>query len=709
MVRVLFAAGISNQVDLINITRVATSASYFTGGTRDFGLAFILARNELGGIRNFIFYAPDLLFYLVLGITQVSSLVLSLAFSLVSIFVIYAIGFIQTNKRVVGLFAALIISFFPLDIFYSTAAPRISRMTFLFLLFVYCLLLAVKKRSRVAMGFGFLILIIILLWQPPLLVISLTITLAAFFYSSPRSRLLVIVLWITIGLLLLLGWQQVGMAFLSLYSLILGQPEMVIFLPLFIVAITVLMFRSEKSAEVPLLGSLIVIFGYISLAIFLNPSEKPDLFNAGIFLQPLFAFLAIALGIYFSGDLTQRQGINWTCALAVIAAVGAWLAVIGSSDFLPSFQGFDWLGFHSLFLIYSILAGTAFAVVMISPYLVTGTKTEWKTRARFAILVIILLATLSFSWKRRNEYHYLSAASAQALVNISENELSLPIYVVSEETYLRLGYMSNMAEIVGDNHLQISLISLDQSDQIQEGLIFMFDDELTAPPPDRLWRVGVYGDLGEPRMVVYQIRSLQLANDFILHASFADVKPLDIYGALLNAGLPCNGYQAWEDSAQIDLSTVYFTPYSVPFGCVLPGNNLVSIDDLANRNNLEGYMYFPSSSEDTLDMAQVTLPIYDLRTSRITVELKPSSLYLYSIDIKTTSPTATLYWRVGDAEDYLERRSYPEWETVAALIRTPDWEYPQDVSFSPALFDHLDIVSVRNFFIGPVDLIATQP
>jgi 4-amino-4-deoxy-L-arabinose transferase-like glycosyltransferase len=708
--RLLFAAGINDQTDLINMARVAKSASYFTDGSRDFGSAYLLVRNELGGIRNFIFYIPDLFFYLILGITRVSGLALSMAFSLASIVLIYAIGFIQTNKRVVGLLAALIMAFFPLDIFYSTAAPRVSPMTFLFLLFVFCLLLVVKKSSKWAMGFGSLILISFFLWQPQLLAVALTIALAAYFYINPQRRPLIFFLWTIIGLVLLLGWQQTGATFLSFYSLILGQPEMVIFLPLFVVAILVLTLKREKSTEAPILGSLIVLCVYIGLGIFLNSDEKPDLFGAGIFLQPFFAFLAITLAIYFSSDLSQRQGIIWTCALVVIAATGAGLAVIGSSDFLPSFQGLDWLGLHSLFLIYSILGGIAFAGVIVSPFFMTGTKGHWRTAPRFALLAIILLSTLSFSWNRANDYRYLTIAPARALAYISNNGISLPIYAVSEDTYDRLGYLAKMVDIVGENDLQINLTSMEETDQIQEGLILVFDDNLTAPPPGSWRQVGAFGNLGEPRLVIYEVRSIQKAN-VLLKANRVGVNPLDIYGLLINAGLLCEGYQTWRSSPQTEWSTSYFIPYSVQSDCVVRGDNLVSIEDLTNRNNLQGYIYFPSSSEglDTLDMAQVTLPIFDMRTSSVAVELKPNSLYLYSIDVKTTSPTVALFWHVGDAEDYLEMRPYPEWETVSALIRTPDWGSPEDVSFSPVLFDHLEIVSVRNFFIGPVELTATQP
>ena len=93
-----------------------------------------------------------------------------------------------------------------------------------------------------------------------------------------------------------------------------------------------------------------------------------------------------------------------------------------------------------------------------------------------------------------------------------------------------------------------------------------------------------------------------------------------------------------------------------------------------------------------------------MRTTGVTVDLQPRTLYIYSIDVMTSSPTATLFWRMEENENYFEMRSYPQWTTVAILILTPDWETPKPVTFFPVLFDHLDIVSLRNFFIGPVDL-----
>ena len=712
--RGLFAVGISDPSDLINFDRVAQSAGYFKGGSGNFGSALQQARSELGGIRNFIFYSPSLLIYLIFGINQFSTLALSVTLSMASILVIYAICTLLTDNRVVGLLAALFWAVFPLDVFYSTAAPRITTMTFLFLLGILLILLAVKEGNKWCFGFASLVAMSLFLWESQLVLPWAIIAVFTYFSENTQKKQSVtppkalLIVGVVICLLALLVWHPITLAFLDFYSLILDQPEMVFLLPLFFVAITVLAIDRETRVKKLLAWCLVVLIGYV-VTVLSGSTSKPDLFSVGIFLQPLFAFLIILGAIYFSKDLGQRQGVIWISALAFLAASGAGLAVTGSRDFLPSFQGFDWIGLHSLFIIYSILGGIAFAGVMVSPYLITGSKRKWKTKARFALLAIILLAFLSYSWNRRNEIHYLSSAPAKALAYVYENETSLPIYAVSEETYQRLIYLSKMEDIFGDNHLSLSLISMDQIDQIQEGLILMFDDELTAPPPDRLWRVGAYGDLGAQRMVLYEMRSPQKANDWLLSARNADVKPIDTYGALINAGLPCEGYQVWKDSAQVDLSNIYFTPYSVQFDCLARGENFAGFDDLSNRSNLEGYIYFPLSSEDTLDMAQVTLPIYDMRTISVAVELQPNTLYLYSIDVKTTSSTATLYWRVGDEEDYLEMRSYPEWETVAALILTPDWETPETVSFSPSLFDHLDVVSVRNFFIGPVEITAAQP
>jgi len=341
-----------------------------------------------------------------------------------------------------------------------------------------------------------------------------------------------------------------------------------------------------------------------------------------------------------------------------------------------------------------------------SPFLITGVKKGWKTKSRFVLLAIIILATLPFSWNRRNNYYYLNEAPEQALAFIREHRLSLPIYTLSEETNHRISYLSKMERFDQSSDVAINLISMQETDQVQGGLILIFEDELTAAPPETWWRVGSFGTLGTPRILIYEVQTQAKANESLLGIEIENKNFVNLPGALINAGLFCKGYAAWKELAEVDSTDIRFVPYSVQSECETRGENSVDIKDLTQRNNIQGYIYFPTQSEESesLNIAQVTLPIYDMRTTGVTVDLQPRTLYIYSIDVMTSSPTATLFWRMEENENYFEMRSYPQWTTVAILILTPDWETPKPVTFFPVLFDHLDIVSLRNFFIGPVDL-----
>lgn len=722
LLRWLFFTGIINQADLISLERVSQSVTIFKNSALDFGTALQQARFELGGLRNFIFYIPNLLIYYVFGTTQLSSLVSPFVLSLANIYLVYAVTNLLINNGRAAIFAALFWAFFPLGVFYSNAAPSVVTLTFLFLLSIYAFLVAFRRAKTWGYGLALPAALTILL-QDQWLFIALTIIIACIYFSDRfDGKWVYLPLGVTIGFILLLKWEGVGNAFLDFYFLILNQSEFVFLLPLFIVATAVILIQWPIESKLPLIWALAVLIGLIGKIMFMVLPAEIDLFNLGALLLPFFISFSMLIGIYFSKSLSRQQAVNWTSSLAFIGSLGAALAVLGGSEFLPPFNNFEWLGLHSLFLLYLIIAGVAFVGVLVSPYFMTSTRSPWQKKAKFVLLALIMFATFPYSWNRRNEYRYLIEAPASALSFIKELDESFPIYYLSEETNLQITFLANIDSINsgGDqNTIVPNLISVDQTSKIDEGLILVYDDEL-ASLPKTWWRMGSFGSLGVPRISVYRVLSGENAYEAFLGAEEAvgeiaqRKNSYDLYGFLINQGLFCDAYTAWKYAVLDSTVMISTAPYNTGSDCLIRRGNLVDLSDLRKSRNIQGNATFPGSQTSlgeepaSLKIAQISLPIFDKRTVSVDVILQPNTLYLYSIELITPSPTATLFWRIRGQEDYLEMKSYPDWSSVAILMLTPDWESPQPVSFSPVLFDHLDVVNLRNFFFGPVELIETQ-
>ncbi len=719
VLRTLFPAEVSNEIDLVHIDRAAGYVNYLRQTQPSFLEAFSQARSQMGGLSDLILYAPNLLVYYLFGITRWTSIIPSLLISLVNIGLIYSLGRIFTRSVVAALLTALFWAFFPLDVFYSTAAPRVEALTFLTLLGIWLFLFA-REKSAIGRYAAFLFVGMLLFFLEPWALVAPALFLAFLFFSMrPNGKWILFVLTAGIGIFLLARWTVLGVAFLDFYTLVLDQPESVFILPLFLVAFTVDLLKSNRRGHLHLSFAAAVLVAFIFRRLFSDPSSPTSIYTAGIYILPFFVSVAMTVGDYFSKDLIERNGAFWTFTLALLGTLGAVAAVVGSRDFLPSLANFDWIGLHSLFLIYSILAGVAFAGILLSPYFFASPSENWNIKARYVLLAIILLATLPHSRAKSNEHRYLMEAPAKALTYINEQELSLPIYTVNAGAYRSTNMlikMDGVREALAEKGISLISISGEQANQVQEGYILSFENELDSPQGNWL-RMGSFGPLGKPRVVVYRVLPASEAEQFSIPTeeetlSSSQASSWDEYGYLINRGLLCDAYTAW--SGDTWTSDVRVIPYNSQSDCLITHTNLVELSDLKQSSNIQGYITFtnppqPAFGEpEQIDMIQVTLPIYDMRTSSVNVPLQPNTLYLYLVEVKSPSPTITLYWNVADQEDYSEMKTYAEWSTVAMLILTPDWDTPNAVSFSPVLFDHIDVVSVRNFFIGSVEIMEDQ-
>jgi len=708
VVRGLFFTGLVFQADLMVAERIWQTVDLLKTAPNGLVAALLQAGTLLGGWRKLVFYAPPTL------ITYISdsNLVLPFLLSIANILLIYAITSALVDKKA-ALFSILLWAFFPLDIFYSTAALNVEPLAFFFLLSIWAFLVAVKKQKRWGYAICPASILTILLVETWLALTAGLLLISIFLSAQPRQKRLATFLWTFIGIGLLVTWSKSAGIFLGFYSLVRQQSEFVFLLPLFFVSSAVLLMDRAKYDALLFAWPLAVLGGLIGKRLFGAPNVEFDLSYDGAFLLAFFTPLVILAGVYISRRIKEKQVFRWTTSLAVIGTLGALLAVIGAKEFLPSFYGFDWIRLHSLFLIYFILAGFCFAGILASPLLFSGKENRWKHLATFGLLMIILLATLPFSWQRRNEYRYLAVAPAEAWQFIQDKNDTLPVYTLSPATQQRFSFLARAEPTIAGSVPQ--QISLEETSEIAAGYLVAFEDELLTAPRT-WWQLGHFGPLGNPKVVIYRVVSVR-AEQALREARKKLVNSQDrealfeLYGSAINAGSFCEGYLAWANGIARHSTEPAFIPINPEANCFLLNKPLVQTSELQKLQNIkvEGYItYSTSFSNDEIPMfsfRQVTSPVYDMRTISVDVQLKPNTLYLYSIEIQTISPTATLYWSLGGKGDYLEMRSYPDWTRLAILLVTPDWSgEAMTVSFSPALFDHLDIVNLRKLFIGQVSL-----
>lgn len=709
ILRWLFAAGISNEIDLIHLDRAAQTVTYLRQIPQGLFTSIQQARIQMGGSSDLFLYAPNLLAYFAFGTAVWTSILPSILVSLANIVLIFGFSKLLQKSNAASLIAVLFWAFLPLDIFYSTTSPRIEFLIFWSLLAIWMFRSWERSKGKIwQVGVLLIICLVIILVEPWAIVAPAIFMIYMGLSMRANGQRILLALGVAIAFLLALKWMEVGKTFLDFYNLILTQPESVFLLPLFLVAATVCLLTRPRMGQPYLALATAALVAYFIHKLFAEPSAEVNLFTTGIFLSLFLIAFSILLGDYFSKGI-RRQSIAIPIALITIfSTLSAVAAVAGSNRFFPPFDHLEWVGLHSLFLIFSILSGVALLGALLSPYLVMNSTENWKVSARFALLAVIFLATLPHSWNRRNEHKYLIQAPAEALSYLSEQNIQLPIYVTNDETFRMvslLSKMDNVSENFKENGVRLDEIRAERASQIEEGLILGLENELDSPPPTWL-RLGAFGPLGKPRVAVYRVLSQKSAQQISVRV---DKSTDEAYGALINLGSFCEAYVAWAKPSQTDIEKLNFIPYNPVSNCILRRSNLVELDDLIKPENIQGYITFPDLPQPAeeltqLDMRQISLPIYDKRTSRVEVLLQPNTLYLYSIEVKSPSPIATLYWSVDGQENYLEMKTYKEWSLVSILILTPNWATAKLVSFSPVIFDHLDTVSIRNFFIGPVEL-----
>jgi hypothetical protein len=172
---------------------------------------------------------------------------------------------------------------------------------------------------------------------------------------------------------------------------------------------------------------------------------------------------------------------------------------------------------------------------------------------------------------------------------------------------------------------------------------------------------------------------------------------------LINAGRFCQAYATWSEVDTLRIATLRVREDT---DCLQTADNEVATEELQSGRNMRGFINYDliisEGQPDLVTLSQASRPIPDMGTSGVTIELEPNSVYLYSIEIQTEGLTGVLYYADKEDKDYLALDTFPKWITVAVLVKTPNWETSHSVYLSPAIFEHLEDVNLRSFFLGKV-------
>ncbi len=665
---------------------------------------------DFGGYKYLAVYFPSVLIYFLLGATQATTFLLPLLASLANVCFLFAITRQISRSDSAAIVAALLLAFFPLEIFYATAAPQVVYQTSLFLAGVWATQLALQT-SRFWVYAVLLVVAALLILLEPWFLAALSVIFVYGLLDKHGSRgVLLAALLVSTVFLFAVGWQGIGPAFLRFYALIVAQKEMLLYLPLMYVAFSVILLTRQQSGFTPLVWVFSVVIAFVVREQFVT-STTSGIFEVGAYLSVFLLAGLVVIAIYFSRAFSVQQIMRYSILLASLGTLTAVMAVLGSAEFLPSMRGIDWVGWHSLFIILSILAGPTFAIVLASPLFLTGASSVRKTSIAGIFLLFLLLAGLPVSWERRAHNHYGYASATDAATHLAQTDSPWSVYVLANKLFTTQLILQSHIQSLGGSEQTLSVLDPDKGLEIEQGLVLVADD---FSVPSNTWlQLAKFGSLGTPRLVLYRVLTEETAHEYVRQAENqvathgAQQSWGSLYEALVNAGEFCQSYlvmQKIQSEAQHIRSAAY-DQTSAP--CFQLADSLVNLADLRKQSSIQGYVSFgvEGQEEGVLPIFQPTLPIYDMRTVSVDVVLEPNSIYLYSFDIQTKGQTATLYWKTQFQEDYSQYARYPEWTSLSILLFTPDWGEAQVVTLAPALFDHLETVFLRNLYIGEVQFV----
>lgn len=678
---------------------------------------------------RFFLILPLSFIYTLFGPSEFSTVLYSLLASLLGITLVYAIGRIQANETA-GLIAALIWAAFPLNVFLSTLFGPDEILATLTIAAVFFLLWGNKLRGKKALAsysIGICIAIFGVFVKPSAVIAFVFI--GIFFLVKglrnygrifrdylgrikPSRRLWLLSVGILSALALgFLFFQNQQSPFLfSLFraswdlsnlfilgktqeefpvrGLILNTPLFLVSAPLFVVGFAGLIFKRLQNSILPLLwaGSQFLYFEWGSISI--NPLVYSPLVAATNDRNVLFVFppFAVLAGIFLSKAITAGK--------ARLVALLSLLIVIPMAWFLKEAQ---FVG-TPLALISLAVSIAIIGSVLIVPKL-NSKSSGWKEFLTAAWLIIVLVACLYPTpplhiseeyWQRQIKYRNAVASAAQFFVEHPD----YPILTLSLGNARELNFLSNFR--LGHSSLNVEPQTAARIQIISDPLawtgsayIFLRDEiNQIQPVPSNWWKMAEY-DAGSGRPVlIYRVLSAQDAVQELEAAKHtAEAEPTitnleRLLGAGINAG-----------NTQVSVKTWYLLnqlkPETHPFDLISPliinnyyenklslsGNLLLGdLGRLQIDPGLRGEVRVASEQGETVLSIQVNQTLSEKLGIYDEVFLQPESLYIYLIDVQSTTGVDLLRvdkGRVLDSQDYSD--VHGEWEKEVVIFHTPAW------------------------------------
>ena len=349
-----------------------------------------------------------------------------------------------------------------------------------------------------------------------------------------------------------------------------------------------------------------------------------------------------------------------------------------------------------------------------------------KHRAQQMALLFISLfsfASLNPIWEWSHEHTTAANGLKRIFFDYQQMGEDLPLTFAEETLAVKTNYLSGFTLqeeiffVEGEKSLQV--VSRSELFSVLDSYVIMRSPNTLSLLPTNWWLVSEHDQIDGSKFQLYRSLSDNTAQN--LSAQAADLVIQEpsaknyqtLYGALINSDESCEAYQAWIKSHEIGTSSGYIQIIS-SVNCFCPINEGNKIDIAVKLNDIYPGAYIVidqpvPTNETILQISNNHVFYQDPRTLKIPFTLAPDRFYSYSVAIQADQPVIGLFIKIGKAEWYLPKRSYPEsWTNLKILFSTYAWDSHQEVILSPVLFDPTATVEIKDYQLTQIELCADQ-
>ncbi|KAA3646338.1 MAG: hypothetical protein DWQ07_08965 [Chloroflexi bacterium] len=712
LMRILFfvGAGFDNNLPVIgDILEITNNLGKDPTLSIQSGLADLRASI---GVRKVLLYSPLVLFYALFGFSHTVTVAYSLLSSIIGAISIFCLVAFLIDKKI-ALAALFIWAINPIEVFSATIFAPNAFVTMLTVFALAIFLFSEREDIRIGMWIGLLILFVVAAIEPFLA--GVYILFLVFRFTSqrmPPNKLLAALLILLFSVWLagsFLGFLPAQANF-TFYALLLSQPETLLLFPILVFSVTVPLFRNEKVNH-----TLIAWLVLAAVAAFVN-EQMPGNSVQDRWLYWLHITLPIIfLGAeYFAGSIDKEKVNKGMVISSLLLGFGAWLGLLGQQAFIGPYAGNQLTSLSSIFPIFRMISGLFLIGLFLSPILISRERNVLRSWVPMILVILLGFAFLPMVESRVDDYRYRLISAREIVGSLEKQDLELPLLVESARMEELLNFVAGYDWPKAANEYGLLPSPLKRIPRdlgtIEDAYVLLQEDFLDQEIPGNWVRLGSAGELGKPRWALY--RSLTRAEaervQTDLMYSIDTSLGADTYNSLyeinINLGFECEAIEAWINARQFSKEEMTYIPISSELDCLddMAWIDLVDPQKLRYVYLVVGANFEPAGAGlEDFPYRQISHKhrfFDDPRVVDLKLVLEPNSLYLYEVLVRSDFPTMTLFWDDGASKDYLEMRTYPEWERLAVLLATPAWEgVPTEVRISPVLFDHLGFVDLADW------------